>query len=56
MLPYLPAVLQQPKGSLSMERALKQIKEILLDSGDETDRCSASLDDVETMLQSINRE
>lgn len=57
MLPYLPSVLQQPNGnSLSLERALKQIRQCLLDGGSDNDREQASIDDVETMLAAINRE
>ena len=56
----LPSVLQQPNGnSISMERALKQIKSLLEDAcGRDTllvDRHEASISDVEVMLASIDR-
>lgn len=56
----LPSVLQVPNNnSISMERALKQIKELLLlvpirgESLD--DMVSASVDDIDTMLAAIDR-
>lgn len=61
---YLPAVLQHPKGSISMERALNQIKAILEEynavssaGGDDAaaDRSQASIDDVDKMLEKIRR-
>ena len=57
----LPSVLQHPRGSISMERALKQIKDLLETEIDtegfpETeDRVNASIDDIETMLSCIDR-
>jgi hypothetical protein len=59
-LDNLPSVLQHPKGSLSMERALKQILRLLplvepIDKLME-DEVAASIDDVETMLSKINRD
>ena len=55
----LPSVLQHRRGSISMERALKQIKDLLCDidtSDNESlyDKVQASIDDVETMLEKIN--
>jgi len=57
----LPSVLYRENGnSLSMERALKQMKELL--EGIETleperiDRLEASIDDCATMLLCINRD
>lgn len=59
----LPSVLQiKHDNSLSMERALKQILEVLevLDGDDlnihTRDVVQASIDDVETMLAAINRD
>ena len=51
----LPSVLYRPNGnSLSMERALKQIRGILLDPEAWTeDALNASLDDVNTMLEAL---
>lgn len=57
----LPSVLHHPRGSISMERALKQIKELLegipTDTVEEglADRVNASIDDVDTMLERILR-
>jgi hypothetical protein len=58
----LPSVLVAPRDSISMERALKQIKQLLeeLFPVDEIpapleDRLNASLDDVDTMLECIDR-
>jgi len=60
----LPQVLQHPRGSISMCRALKQMKE-LIDSivVDETvtkddydsltDKINASIDDIETMMDAL---
>ena len=55
----LPAVLQQPRGnSISLERALKQIK-ALLELGDFPevlpDTILASIDDCEVMLANLDR-
>lgn len=59
MAKKLPSVLQQPNGnSLSMERALKQIRS-LLEYGEflgEEDKVDASIDDIVTMLTSLDRE
>jgi hypothetical protein len=55
----LPSVLQAPKGnSISMERALKQILNLLENYTDniDDDVIQASIDDVRTMLASINRD
>ena len=54
----LPSVLQHRRGSISMERALKQIKDLLynIDTSDNEslyDKVQASIDDVETMLDNI---
>lgn len=55
----LPSVLQHNRGSISLERALKQIKTLLEDVNPENDshedKLNASIDDVETMLDKINR-
>lgn len=58
---YLPSVLQDPRGSLSMERALKQAHE-LIELGIENpfyekneDKILATLDDLQTMLKRIRR-
>ena len=62
MLPYLPSVLQIPNGrSISVERALKQIKELMVDYMPATEDCEASLndkinasfEDLEAMLERI---
>lgn len=57
ILDHLPAVLQHPRGSISMERALKQIKSLLerVDTTDGADEAAlqASLDDVDSMLEKI---
>lgn len=50
----LPSVLQHPRGSLSVERALKNIKLVL--EGSEPDKevedsYWAALDDIESMLE-----
>jgi len=59
----LPSVLlvPAPNSSISMERALKQIKELLenhIESDDPSiaDAVNASIDDVDVMLAAINRE
>lgn len=54
----LPSVLLHPRGSISMERALKQIKSLLEQyveppTDAESDRLEASLDDIDTMLESL---
>ena len=54
----LPSVLQHRRGSISMERALKQIKDLLynIDTSDNEslyDKVQASINDVETMLDKI---
>lgn len=57
----LPSVLSAPNtvNSISMERSLKQIKELLdtIVSQDDSvnDRVEASIDDVDTMLAAIDR-
>ena len=56
----LPSVLLDNRGSISMERALKQIKDLLVqvpldEHSDIEVRVQASLDDVETMLSHIDR-
>ena len=56
----LPSVLLDNRGSISMERALKQIKDLLVqvpldEHSDIEARVQASLDDVETMLLRIDR-
>lgn len=56
--PYLPNVLQvfnRPDSSLSMERALKQIRELLISHPEDSDTVNASLDDIDTMLRAIKR-
>jgi hypothetical protein len=56
---HLPSVLQDPRGSISMERALKQIRDLILEyavvatKDFESDRINASLDDIETMLKHL---
>ena len=54
---YIPAVLtgQGRKSSISMERALKQIKQLLenIDDPELEDRVLASLDDIDLMLEQI---
>ena len=59
MSPKLPLVLQQTHGnSISMERALKQIKELLeqCDVQEKDEQAVLnSIDDVNTMLNSIDR-
>jgi len=57
---FIPAVVYDPRGSISTERALKQIKDLLCmfpveGSEDLIDRINASIDDVETMLANIRR-
>lgn len=50
----LPAVLQHPRGSLSVERALKNVLEVLKNADVSTtheDRLDAAIDDVESMLE-----
>lgn len=58
MSPQLPSVLQDPQGSISMYRSLKQIKELIEgitpDDDSHEDRINASLDDIETMMSRIN--
>lgn len=60
----LPSVLQADRGSLSVERALKQIVHLLMqlpgnaldDTGSPMDdQILASVDDIETMLAAIDR-
>lgn len=57
----LPSVLQADNGnSISMERALKQIRALLEQFTYETDetnidKFNASLDDIDTMLAAIDR-
>jgi hypothetical protein len=59
----IPAVLVPPKpySGISMERALKQIKELLEQSWSEVmthedaDKLQASIDDVDVMLMCIKR-
>lgn len=56
----LPSVLYQPNGnSISMERALKQIRMLLDeytdDQGIHEDVIMASIDDVDTMLANLDR-
>ena len=56
----LPSVLLDSRGSISMERALKQIRDLLKQFPSDMpsnieDRIQASLDDVETMLAHIDR-
>lgn len=60
--PHLPSILQAKNeaNSISMERSLKQIQDLLMNLhtsnlADE-DRLMASLDDIETMLESIKRD
>ena len=53
----LPAIIQHPRGYISTYRALKQIKQILelipyVDDYEEV-KIQASLDDIETMLETI---
>lgn len=56
---FLPSVLVPPKpnSGISMERALKQIKDLLehykTEYEIEEDRVNASIDDIEVMLLSI---
>ncbi len=54
---YLPSVLFHPRGSISMERALKQIKKLLeqCPSINESmeDEIQVSIDDIESMLDAI---
>lgn len=58
MSPQLPSVLQDHRGSISMYRALKQIKELIEEitptNESHEDRINASLDDIETMMKRIN--
>lgn len=58
----IPAVLYDPCGSISMERALRQIQSILVEvsiaqqnNPKYRDRVEASLDDITLMLRSIDR-
>jgi hypothetical protein len=61
MSPHLPSVLQGTNGqsSISTERALKQIKDlvesILPTTQHDEDMVQAALDDLDMMLQSIDR-
>ena len=59
MAKHLPSVLQGTNGqsSISMERALKQIRDLLLyvDDASEEDRVNASLDDIDMMIRAIDR-
>ena len=59
MSKHLPSVLQGTNGqsSISMERALKQIRDLLLyvDDASEEDRVNASLDDIDMMIRAIDR-
>ena len=64
MATTLPSVLTAPHAgdSLSMERALKQIRDLLNQFGHElerqnrtTDRVDASLDAIDTMLKAVDR-
>lgn len=52
---YIPAVLLGKRDSISTERALKQIRELLDNHCDNCneDRLNASLDDIDTMLECI---
>ena len=54
---YIPAVLtgHGRKSSISMERALKQIQQLLenIDDPELEDRVLASLDDIDLMLEQI---
>ena len=54
---YIPAVLtgHGRKSSISMERALKQIQQLLenIDDPELADRVLASLDDIDLMLEQI---
>lgn len=63
--PHLPVVLLPPPpySALSMERSLKQIRELLLEAlpADDTqpeltDKVLASIDDVDVMLECIKRD
>ena len=53
----LPAIIKHPRGSISTYRALKQIKELLelipRTTEYEEVKIQASLDDIETMLETI---
>lgn len=57
----LPGVLQPPapNSAISMERALNQIRELLLESqfvnDAQEDKLNASLDDLDVMLRCIDR-
>lgn len=55
----LPAVLVAPRGSISLERALKQMRRLLTDavaaSAVNKDHAEATFDDLETMLKAIQR-
>lgn len=59
---FLPSVLHASNSanSISMERSLKQIRELLLgfepSNDSEADQQNASLDDVETMLKAIKHD
>lgn len=63
MAPKLPSVLQAPRNnSISMERSLKQIRELLegIQSGkfgdSIDDRVNASLDDLDLMIRNIDND
>ena len=56
----LPSVLQHPRGSISMERALKNIRDMLMECEPTTDamedRLGVALDDIDTMLSRLDRD
>jgi hypothetical protein len=53
----IPSVLFAPKGSISTERALKQILDILENCDyQDVHKLEASIDDVQFMLARINRD
>jgi len=45
----MPQTLYHPRGSISVQRALKNLLDVLHDPTDE-DRFNAAIDDLETML------
>ena len=55
----LPSVLRHPRGSISIERALKNVWDRLMECAPRTeseeDLIGVALDDVETMLDCIDR-
>jgi hypothetical protein len=57
----IPAILavEKPNNSISMERAMKQILELLesmtAESDSQNDRIEASIDDVNVILEHIDR-